>query len=226
MASEVTICNLALGHIGDSATVSSLYPPEGSPQAEHCARLYPLARNTMLEMSPWGFAMRRSTLAQVDNPSSQWLYAYAMPSNVVNVLSVLANDAPDDYEGQFGPVSSLPYPPGFIALPQGGYYTPQPYDLETDADGQQIILTNVANALLRYTVIVTDTTRFSPLFTTALSYLLASMLAGPIIKGDAGAAEAKRCYALFQVFESQAEASDSNQRWITAQPVTPWIAGR
>ena len=33
MASEVDICNLALAHLGDAATVSSINPPEGSIQA-------------------------------------------------------------------------------------------------------------------------------------------------------------------------------------------------
>ena len=30
MASEIDICNLALSHLGDTATIASLDPPEGS----------------------------------------------------------------------------------------------------------------------------------------------------------------------------------------------------
>ena len=48
MPSEVDICNLALGHLGDSATVATIDPPEGSAQAEHCARFYPIARDARL----------------------------------------------------------------------------------------------------------------------------------------------------------------------------------
>ena len=62
MASEVDICNLALGHLGDNATVSSISPPEGSAQAEHCARFYPIARDALLEMHNWNFAMRLSLI--------------------------------------------------------------------------------------------------------------------------------------------------------------------
>ena len=36
MASDVQICNIALAHLGDTATVASINPPEGSAQAEHC----------------------------------------------------------------------------------------------------------------------------------------------------------------------------------------------
>ena len=60
MASEVDICNLALSHLGDTATIASLDPPEGSAQAEHCARFYPIARDSLLEMHAWGFATSRA----------------------------------------------------------------------------------------------------------------------------------------------------------------------
>ena len=45
MATEVDICNIALAHLGDDATIASLSPPEGSAQAEKAARFYPIARN-------------------------------------------------------------------------------------------------------------------------------------------------------------------------------------
>ena len=46
MATEVDICNLALAHLGDDATIASIKPPEGSAQAEKSARFYPIARDT------------------------------------------------------------------------------------------------------------------------------------------------------------------------------------
>ena len=58
MATEVDICNLALAHLGDDATIASLSPPEGSAQAEKAARFYPIARNTLLEMHTWNFASK------------------------------------------------------------------------------------------------------------------------------------------------------------------------
>lgn len=226
MASEVDICNLALGLLGDTATVSSINPAEGSAQAQHCARFYPIARNTLLEMATWSFATKRVALAQVDNPSSTWQFAYAMPSQVINVISVLPVDATDDYSATFVPSSVLQCPQRFRNVEMDAEYTPQPYTIEIDGDGKQIILTNVEDATLRYTILVKDSSQFSPLFVTALSWLLASMLAGPLLKGDAGAAESKRCLAMFQAFEAQAEASDANQRRVTPQQVVPWIGGR
>lgn len=224
MASAVDICNLALANLGDTATVSSISPPEGSAQAQHCARFYPIARNALLEMASWDFATTRAVLAQLDNTWSEWQYAYAMPTGVLSVISVLPPDADGDYSQQFSPQSfhSRFGDNGLL----GTVYTPQWYTVEVNGNGQQIILTNQACAVLRYTAMVTDTSKFSPLFVVALSWLLASMLAGPLINGDAGAVQAKQCLQMFQVFEAQAEASDANQRRITLQQAVPWMVGR
>ena len=58
MATEVDICNMALSFLGDRATVTSINPPEGSAQAEHCARFYPMALNEMLAQARWSFATK------------------------------------------------------------------------------------------------------------------------------------------------------------------------
>jgi hypothetical protein len=60
----------------------------------------------------------------------------------------------------------------------------------------------------------------------ALSWQLASMLAGPILKGDAGSAESKRCTQMAMGYLSQAQQSDANQRRTTIEHIVPWSAGR
>jgi hypothetical protein len=200
MASEVTICNLALSHLGDSATVASIDPPEGSAQAEHCAIFYPIARDILLESHAWNFATVRATLAELVADSHEWTYAYAAP-NALKVLAIMP------------PVSS-----------SDG--TPQPYEMEVSAAGARVILTDQPGAVARYIIRVTDTSQFSPLFVLTHSWLLASMLAGPILKGDAGAAEAKRCEAMAQFYLSKAKESDSNQRNHKPMHTPGWISGR
>lgn len=226
MASEVDICNLALGHLGDNATVASIRPPEGSAQAEHCARFYPIARDSLLEMHFWNFAMRRINLAPLEATWPEWKYGYALPNDVLNVIAVMPPDANDDYASRFFPSDTPQFAHNYSPVIAAGRYTPQPYTIEVLADGQHILYTNQENAMLRYTAYVSDTTVFSPLFTMALSWHLASMLAGPIIKGDQGAAEAKRCTQMAMGYISQAEASDANQRRITLEHIVPWTSGR
>lgn len=226
MASEVDICNLALGHLGDNATVSSISPPEGSAQAEHCARFYPIARDSLLEMHYWNFSMRRLALAQLVNDWPEWQYTYGLPADVLNIISVLPQDANDDYSSRFYPTDTPVFAHNYSPVIAAGRYTPQPYTVEVRSDGTQVLMTNAENAVLRYTALVTDTSMFSPLFVVTLSWHLASMLAGPVIKGDAGAAESKRCSTMMAAYLAQAETSDANQRSIKPEHIVPWTAGR
>jgi hypothetical protein len=87
-------------------------------------------------------------------------------------------------------------------------------------------LTNQKQAVIRYHAKITDPTKFSPLFTITLSWHLASMLAGPVIKGDQGAAEAKRCITLMNLYLGKAMEADSNARKIKPEHIVSWIAGR
>lgn len=224
MASEVEICNVALSHLGDTATVASINPPEGSAQAEHCARFYPIARDSLLEMHNWSFATRRDQLALLNVTMNQWQYVYQLPSNVINVIAVIPPESNDDYVIRYSQPTLYGYNPEII--PTSGNYVPQAYSIEVTSTGQQVICTNQENAVLRYTYKVTDTTKFSPLFTISLTWLLSSMLAGPIIKGDAGAAEGKRCYQMFQAHFVEATSSDAIQREVKPRHIVPWMAAR
>jgi hypothetical protein len=210
MSSDVDICNLALSHLGDNATVASIDPPEGSAQADHCARFYPMARDAMLELHPWSFATRRAVLAPLNAPTFAWAYCYALPANLLRTIAVLPIDAPDDYTAV-------------------GQYTPQPYARESLEDGTEVIYTNQSQASLRYLARVDDAAKFSPLFAKALSWLLASELAGPVLKGDTGQAAAERCLKQFAVWMAKATASDANQRHMIPrdqQHVVSWLAAR
>ena len=221
MSSEVEICNLALSHLGDAANVASINPPEGSAQAEHCQRWYPVARDALLEMHDWGFATKRALLALVENPFSQWAYAYAKPSDALKIIAIMASDAPGDYAVGQPLAGSTP-----LQVDQRGVYIPQQFVTETDDDGREIIYTNQVNALARYTKLITDTGRFSPMFRDTLACYLASFLAGPVLKGDSGISTGRA--KLTQAMEMLARARLSNaqqQRQDVAHEV-PWLAGR
>jgi hypothetical protein len=222
MATEVDICNLALAHLGDDATIASLNPPEGSAQAEKAARFYPIARNNLLEMYNWNFAAKRENLALTTNTLDQWDYAYAAPADMMNPVSIISPSAQNDYATRMsagdtpGGITSN-YAPTIVA----GQYSPQQFAVEGT-----YIYTNQENAMLRYQAYVTDPSIFSPLFVTTLSWHLASMLAGPIIKGDQGAAEAKRSIQMMQGYLTQAKQSDNLHRDITVEHIVPWTSGR
>lgn len=231
MASEVDICNVALSHLGDAATVASISPPEGSAQAEHCAVFYPIARDALLEMHDWGFATTRAALTQVTNTTSTWAFCYAVPADMLSPFAVLDPLALDDNSAEITQASN--WLQG-VSLPAGGIYTPQPYQIETAADGTSILLTNQEDAVLRYVRRVTDTTRFTPLFTKTLHRSLAALLAGPVIKGEAGikVGAMQEMIAFGRDGKSglfgAAAASDSNQKRTTTRErhQVSWLAGR
>ena len=222
MATEVDICNLALAHLGDDATIASLNPPEGSAQAEKAARFYPIARNTLLEMHTWNFAAKRGNIALTTNSLDQWDYAYVAPADMMSPVAIISPTAQNDYATRMsagdtpGGITSN-YAPTIVA----GQYTPQQFSLEGD-----LIYTNQENAMLRYQAFITDPSLFSPLFVITLSWHLASMLAGPVIKGDQGAAEAKRSSQMMTNYLTSAKQSDNLHRDITVEHIVPWTSGR
>lgn len=200
MASEIDICNLALARLGDSATVSSISPPEGSAQAEHCKRFYPIARDALLELHDWHFATRRKVLAAISGEWAPWSYAYAPPADCLRVVAILP--------------------------PESAETETQPFERELGPVGEAVILTNQEEAVARFVAKVTDTTRFSPLFVDALAWLLASHLAGPLLKGDAGIKMTQQCYSTGLALLARATVSDANQRKSGQSHTPAWIAGR
>ena len=223
MASDVEICNLALSHLGDTANVTSIDPPEGSAQAEHCSRFYPVARGMLIEAHDWSWATRRISLTPLVATVVPWAYAYGKPNLMIRAIAVLDPEASDDYtipaafetEQAYLPLSYAPLA-----------YAPQPFAIETLPTGEEAILTNQESAVLRYVESVTDTAKFPPLAVMALSWLVASMLAGPIIKGEEGAAEAKRCLAVYKEVLSMAVSADANQPLASVRHIVPWINRR
>lgn len=159
MASVVDICNTGLGHIANSAEVTSIDPVDGTAEADHCARFYPIARDLCLEAYAWSFSTRRQALAELDDNEMEavWAYAYALPNQCIKPIAVLFNQSTDDTLGQ-------------------------DYLIETLADGSQVLYTNVEDAVLKFTYRQEDPAKFTPLFTVALGTMLGGFLAGPIAK--------------------------------------------
>lgn len=183
MASVADLCNMALSHIGARAQVASIDPPDGTAEAGYCARFYPIARREMLESHAWSFAKTRAVLASVDLPDTSWLYAYALPSDCLNIVRVMRNPATST-NTLTGALPSF-VPAADTAVSNVGLFAERirrDYEVESG-----VLLCNEPDALIVYIRDVTDTAKFPAQFNVALSYLLASYIAGPIIKGIDGA---------------------------------------
>ena len=184
------ICTVALGRVGEKQAVDNL--SANTTAAKLCNAIYELARDSALEEHPWPFATRRATLGVLADDedddearaNTAWQYVYALPTDILPggvgcryLETGLPNPAPDQQI---------------------------PFVLEDDADEGLVLLTNQNDAELVYTRKVTETGKFSPLFTDALAWRIAYELcfALPVKPGTA-----ERMWQAYQAKVSQAAAS-------------------
>lgn len=209
MASAVDLCNLALSHIGNEANIQAIDPPDGSAESDHCATFYAIARDEVLASHAWGFATKRVALALIepDEQPGNWLYAYAVPSDCLQPISVLAPITTASPALTSYPMSSLP----IVNTTANNDDRDNDFIMEVIADGSRVIYTNVCTAILRYVYTLTDTAKFSPLMRAALARLLASYLAGPVLKGEVGMkVAAGHLKQYMQIDLPRATAQDAN----------------
>ena len=218
MATVVSICNLALSRIGDNATISAVGPSDGSFQAEACGRLYPIALGTCLGMHNWAFATRRVRLAAVADTmvdKGEWQHAYAAPADCQRAISVYREES-ESFRG---------YPVQAKRI----HYTEEEEKIPFEVVGTDyglVILTNAENAGLLYVCSEPKTSQFSTVFVDALAWLLASYLAGEIIRGESGHADAQNCLKQCDAMVSMAAKMDARQRHNFRDATPTWILSR
>lgn len=220
MASVADICNMALSHIGSDTVVTSIAPPDGSIEAGHCARFYPIVRKEALESHKFTWSKKRVALSEVTNPSEVWTYAYALPSDCLTAARVLQRTYVVDMLSLLGYTSTTPV----VTSDELQMWTERG-SAHFEVEGQTL-LTHEPDAVLLYTRDITDTTKFSTHFVVYMSYLLASYLAGPIIKGEPGATAGGRFRQAADNMQDRAAALDANQSSSRAEHVPEHIRRR
>jgi hypothetical protein len=216
MASDVDVCNMALSHLGSDAQVAAINPPDGSVEAGHCRRFFVLARQEALEMAPFTWTKKRALLAEVTNPSTVWRYAYALPSDCISPLRVLQATQPR--EGELWPSTATVTADDLALFSERG-------SAHFEIEGG-VLLTMEAEAVLLYTRDIPDPGSWSPSFVSGLSYLLAGYLAGPIIKGEAGATAGQKFRMAARDALSSAAVMDANSSHETQEFVPASLAVR
>lgn len=159
MSSEVSICNMGLGHIGTKTTISSL--DENTNEARQCKIFYADARDAVLRAHPWKFAQKRVALALLSGNPLDWSYKYQYPTDCVMALEI--------HDAVFSRTAGDPYP-----------FTPA----VADDLNSKVILTDKEDAYLKYTARVTNPTLFDTLFVQTLGWYMAFLLAKPLTGKD------------------------------------------
>lgn len=89
MATEVSICNQALGFLGGNRIISL---DDGTTEANLCKDLYADLRDAVLEERDWSFAtVWKSLPSLATTPTGEFAYAYELPSEVLRVAEVEDN---------------------------------------------------------------------------------------------------------------------------------------
>lgn len=199
MATEVDICNVALSFLGDRATVTSINPPEGkSPQADHCARFYPMALQEILQAFPWSFATVRATLAELAEKPDSVQFAYALPSNCLRMLYV--------------------YGASGIEC--------RSWTIEQSKNGLMLVTREPVNFVV-YTTSRVAAAQFPAAFVEALAHLLASKLAGAVIPGGTGMdlmSKHLQAYDLYAQRAMKLDARQEQERIVFPTPYTGDLA--
>lgn len=219
MAAVVDVCNMALGHLGARMLITSIDPPDGTAEAGYCATFYSIARKEAMEAAAWRWTKRRILLAPApSNPSTVWSYAYTLPSDCLTALRVLQASFFFDFTaGSLNCATPLTIDQLALFTERGSAN----FDVEDD-----VLLTNEPDAVLMYAIDVVDTSRWSAAFTAFVSYLLASYLAGPVLKGLPGAQTAGELRKIASQVRGEAAVHSANQSADTASHVASHLAAR
>lgn len=161
-STEVAICNMALGRIGHSQSITTL--ADNTTEARACSRFYDDIRDYILASHHWRFATRRSDLTLATGVERNgWGYAYELPSDFIADQHIYAGARPS-------------LVPGSMRIP---------YAIEHHLDGSDdigILLTDDDAPELVYTARIETVSRFPPHFVSALVWHLASELALELTK--------------------------------------------
>lgn len=201
MPSIVSICNVALSHLGKD-DIASL--TEKGAEARACNRFWKPALDALLAAHPWRFAKSSVSMAEVSNTKpGDWAHAYKRPAGCLSVRHVRHE--------------SVSGGPSLASIEEGmpfGY----PYEIEGD-----VIFCDLSPAVLVYTVSISDPERFPPLFVEALSWHLAWRMAIPLTR------DLKQREAAFKTaaaMQAVAAASDANEERTTSETGSDYVRSR
>jgi TorA maturation chaperone TorD len=181
---EVTIGNLALGHLGIGHQIAAL--TERSKEARTVRRFYERSRNQIQSMYAWPNGTRRVTLAELDDNdwSDEFGHAYRMPDECEWFRSLFIGQTASD--------------------------APPPYRIVSDDDGE-VIITDVVDAVAEISVLVEDPALWTEEQIMATSYQLAALMARTFDEDNASALK-KEMESEAAVWISRAAAKDLNQQ--------------
>lgn len=206
MASEVEVCNLALSNIR-AASINSLN--ENSLQAQLCRLKYPILRDRCLREIPWQFNRTIRALASHTTEIFNWAYSYQYPVDCLKIHRLVP-------EWEELPAASANISSRFLdsrVRPLKDNRRQVPYEV-FNFDNNKLIGSDQPNLRADFAVKITDPNLFSDDFVLALSHLLSSELAIPIVGAELGRALRSDSLQLYRQYLASAMAADENDQYL------------
>lgn len=157
--SNTEIANFAMAHLGVGKRIGSL-ESDRSQEAIACNQFYMTALRDTFRDFDWPFTRKYALLTQVAvNPNLDWTYSYRLPADCNKALRIPNGLRVETRQSRI--------------------------DFELGRDDQgKLLFTDVDQAQLQYTTVVTDPTQYPDDFVLAFSFRLAMYIAPQITSGD------------------------------------------
>jgi len=179
------ICNLALSHIGDTVTITSL--ADDTTEAKELSKVYDICRDSVLRSFAWPFATKKIQLTLAAGETDpDYTYVYLMPTDYLDTIRLFQASASN-----------------------AGLFTFD-YKLLSAADNSLRLLCNVQAAYLEYVAKITDPTVYPADFIEALSYKLAAEVAMSLTANISMRAQMLQIYTSFNYSAKKRSANESN----------------
>lgn len=205
MATEVDICNAALSLLGEAANIVSVKPTDGSEMAGLCGRWLPMATRRIFEEADWSFAQRRVRLSELSGVDASLFGArkcYAWPSDAVRIIDLYA---PIKSSSRLTEVP-VEGDPGM----RFGQVRRDEWRVEYNpSNSARMIVTNVENAVCRYTAYLSSPSQWPQYLIDAITVLLASYLCGALKRSSTASTESLKLLEQYQRAISVAKTIDA-----------------
>lgn len=220
MPSQISICNTALGRIGISELIEDITDP--NTRARTCNNLYENVRDQVLEDFPWDFAQTVVSLAMLsDEYELGYKYRYGVPADCLRI-QVVTDAAGGRWGGMTGSAIwnyGIAFGPNF---PRAQFRVMA----NRDALPARMILCDLPEAYLWYTMKAEDPNQWSALFASAFAWKLAAELALPLAADSSMAATAGQMY-LAEVSRAEVLSLSQQQSQPTQyEPSQEWLNAR
>lgn len=229
--SPTSLCQQSLLMIGARTSITSVFPSDGSTEANTCNILYAPVITNLLRSAHWAFARKQIAATQLkalyvngvlqtgtNAPPTPWFYEYAYPADCLKVrfiMNLTANTAVAPPLTTGG--GQFPVP---RALAGFSRFTPA---IDTDSHGvaQKVILTDQCQAQMVYTADLSSSPNlWDSQFYMAAAAALATYLVNPLARN---AALMKEMIEMAVGTIQAARATDGNEALPTQDHIPDWI---